>query len=176
MMQFDNYTITKISSEDALGIHQLMIANADRFKKYFPKTLEANQLLPLAEQFAVQKEKEFNAKEEFLFVIKNKENVIGLIYVKELDWNKKQGELAYCIAKEESKKGLMTKVVEFVSQYAFTTFQLNILQIIVHKDNIASVKVATNNNYMWQKTLLNEYTPPNESPLDMELYELYNER
>ena len=51
--------------------------------------------------------------------------------------------------------------------------QLKTLQIITHKDNLPSVNVAWTNDFKWVKTLKNEFTPTNEKPLDMELYELY---
>lgn len=174
MIEFENYFLTKISKDDAQGIHSLMIANVDRFQRYFPKTLETNRTLSLAKEFAVKKETEFDTKEEFLFVIKKKNSVIGLIYIKELDWKKKQGEYAYCIDSNFEGKGLMSRIINVLSSYAFAELGLKVLQIIVHKDNIGSVKVAEKCGFSWQKTLLNEYAPPNEPALDMELYELYN--
>jgi ribosomal-protein-alanine N-acetyltransferase len=41
---------------------------------------------------------------------------------------------------------------------------------------LGSVKVAQNSSFIWKKTLLNEFTPTNELPLDMELYEHTNEK
>lgn len=60
--------------------------------------------------------------------------------------------------------------------FAFDNLNLKTLQIIAHKTNLGSVKVAEKNGFIWKKTLLNEFTPTNEVPLDMELYELYNEK
>lgn len=56
---------------------------------------------------------------------------------------------------------------------SFDILGLETFQIILHKVNIASVKVAEKCKFTWQRTLINQYTPPNESPLDMGLYELY---
>ena len=175
-MTFDGIKVEQISQNDAMGIHTLMTENATRFSQYFPKTLEANRTLPTAKEFAVKKVKEFENNEEFLFVIKDKSVVIGLIYIKELDWQKKQGEYAYCIDKSQKGKGIMTMIVKKLSVHAFNFLKLEVLQIKVHKTNHSSVKVAENAHFQWQRTLLKEYTPPNQSPLDMELYELYNER
>ena len=61
-----------------------------------------------------------------------------------------------------------------MTKFAFVELGLETLQIISHKTNLGSIKVAENNGFVWQRTLLNEFTPSNESPLDMELYELYN--
>jgi len=67
----------------------------------------------------------------------------------------------------------MTEAVKQLSDYAFETLSLETLQIISHKSNIGSIKVAKNNNFFWIKTLKNEFTPLEGKPSNMELYELY---
>ena len=54
--------------------------------------------------------KKIIAREEFLFTIKENSNrtIIGFVYVKELDKEKKIGELAYCMGYQYEGKGLMT--------------------------------------------------------------------
>jgi len=175
MIKFETHTVRKIYVEDAKGIHALMIANKERFKTYFPKTLDQNLTLEASLKFTQEKTTLFAAKEEFLFVIKKNytDQILGLIYIKELDWAKRQGEFAYCIDAYSQRKGIISNSIYKLAAYAFDKLGLKTLQIIVHKDNRASVKVAEKCNFSWQKTLLKEYTPPNESPLDMELYELY---
>ncbi|HHC81167.1 MAG TPA: N-acetyltransferase [Flavobacteriia bacterium] len=172
MIIFDNYKIEKITKSDVLDIYQLMVSNTERFQRFFPKTLEANLTLVSAQVFATQKVKAFDASEEFLFTIKKEDKVVGLVYIKELDWKKKQGEFAYCLDKNCESKGVMTEAVKRLSTYAFDTLGLEVLQIIVHISNLGSAKVAKKCNFTWQKTLLKVHTPPNEDPLDMELYEL----
>lgn len=172
---FDNFEISPIHGGDAWKICDLCVANAGRFKRYFPKTLEQN-LNPTLSQFFVDKMvKQFENRDVFLFTLKHSETreLGGLIYIKELDWDKKQGEFAYCIGYTFEGQGLISKAVKALSKHAFTDLGLESLQIIAHKDNLPSVKVATKNNFMWQRTLLNEFTPLGERALDMELYELY---
>ncbi len=174
MIVLGGFKIDKITEDDAASIHRLMVSNTKRFKRYFPKTLEQNLTIELSQQFAAKKVQEFTIKEEFLYILKNSKTnqVVGLIYIKELNWEKKQGEFAYCLDVGYESKGLMSNAVRELSTHAFNNLGLEVLQIIVHKDNIGSVKVAKNTGFIWQKLLLNEHTPPNESPLDMELYEL----
>lgn len=69
----------------------------------------------------------------------------------------------------------MTEAIQQLSEYAFKNLGIETLQIIVHKSNIGSVKVADNCNFTYIKTLKSEHTPPGEAPLNMELYELYKE-
>lgn len=175
MIIIDNYIVEKIYENDASGINEFMTSNVERFQRFFPKTLEQNLTIEKSKKFALLKSQEHDSKVEFTFVFKdqNSNKIIGLVILKELDWDKKQGEFAYCIDANYEGKGLTSKAVKLMSNYAMDNLGLEILQIVVHKNNFGSMKVAKNCKYKWQKTLLKEYTPPNESPLDMELYELY---
>lgn len=173
--QFDGFEINAIHEGDAWKICDLMVTNSDRFKRYFPGTLAENLNPTLSQLFVEKKVKAFNTKKEFLFTLKHSETreLAGLIYIKEVDLNIKQGEFAYCIGYTFEGQGLTSKSVKALSKHAFETLGLETLQIIAHKDNISSVKVALNNGFEWQKTLENEFTPTGEAPLNMELYELY---
>lgn len=173
-MEIDSFKIELLEIEDALSVHHLMISNAERFKKYFPKTLSANLTIDDSQSYIIEKREKFNSKEEFTFALKEKQTseIAGLIIIKKPNWEKKQGEFAYCLGDKYKGQGLVTKAVKEVSEFAFTTLELKTLQIISHKSNLSSIKVAKNNGFIWQRTLLNEFTPTNEAPLDMELYEL----
>ncbi|MDO5978747.1 GNAT family N-acetyltransferase [Flavivirga spongiicola] len=177
MLKFNAYNIAPIEIQDAWSLCNFIVANEDRLKRYFPKTLEQNLTPDLSKFFVQKKVKQFSLKEELLFTIKKNESgeLVGLVYLKELDWDKKQGEFAYCIGYPFERKGIITKSINTLSEYAFTNLGLETLQIIAHKDNIASVKVAEKCNFIWKRTLNNEFTPSGEKPLNMELYELYNE-
>ncbi len=174
MFEFENYYIDPIHEKYAWRICDFCTINAERIKRFFSKTLEQNSTPDLSKYFVERKVKKFEAKKEFLFVLKEKENhlVIGLVYLKELDWENKQGELAYCIDYKAEGKGYMTDVVKAISRWAFEELKLKTLQIIAHKGNGASVRVAEKCGYLWKGVLKAEHTPPNEPPLDMELYEL----
>lgn len=174
----DSFYIEPIKTQDAWSLCDFIVANEDRLKRYFPSTLTQNLTPDLSKRFTEKKVKHFQNKEEFLFILKEKETkqLVGLIYIKELDWTKNQGEFAYCIGYPFENKGLTTKAVKELSEYAFENLGLKTLQIIVHKNNLASIKIAENNNFTWVKTLPNEFTPIGKQPLDMELYELYNEK
>ena len=176
--QFDGIEINPIHTCDAWKLCDFMVSNEDRFKRYFPGTLKANLNPTLSKLFVEQKTKLFAKKEEFVFTLKQIETrkLIGLIYIKALNCSLAQGEFAYCIDYNFKGNGIASKAIQLLSNYAFNTLHLKTLQIIAHKDNLPSVNVALTNNFKWVKTLKNEFTPTNEKPLDMELYELYYER
>lgn len=173
--QFDAYCIDLIQEKDAWKICDFMVANEARFKHYFPKTLEQNLTPTLSELFVQKMVKQYGLKEAFLFTLKHGETreLAGIIYIKKIDWNKKQGEFAYCIGYSFEGQNLTSRAIKALSDYAFSTLGLQTLQIISHKDNLGSIKVALKNHFKWQKTLENEFTPVDGQPLNMELYELY---
>ena len=173
-----HFEINPISERDGWRLCDFISSNADYLKRYFPKTVGANLTPNLSSLFVEQKVAEFISGKEYLFTLKEPEHrkIIGLVYVKELKRSAKEAEIAYCIAYPYKNKGYATLAIQNISEWAFTQQHLKQLRIIVHKSNIGSIKVAENCGYIWKETLLKEHTPPNEDPLDMELYVLKNER
>jgi ribosomal-protein-alanine N-acetyltransferase len=176
-MNAENFIIDQLIPNDANHLHQFMMDNYERLQRYFPVTLSSNATLEKAIEYIEIKNNQIVEKSNFTFAIRNKksEEIAGLIILKKTDWDKKQGEMAYCIGSEYEKKGVTTFAVKEMTKFAFDELKLKTIQIISHKTNFGSVKVAQNNGYLWQRTLLNEFTPTNEKPLDMELYELTRE-
>jgi len=174
MNKQQTFHIAQLEPKDAQSLSDLMIVNTERFKRYFPKTLSSNLTLEATERYIESKIVEFELKTGFTFAIKEEEtqNIMGLVIVKKLNWKTKQAELAYCVGNKYERKECVTKAVKAVSNYAFDELNLETLQIISHKTNLGSIKVAENNGFIWQRTLIDEFTPTDEAPLDMELYEL----
>jgi ribosomal-protein-alanine N-acetyltransferase len=173
-----NYILDKLKPIDANQLYQFLFDNTERLKLYFPVTLEMNDSLDKTVAYISIKNKEIEEKTNFTLAIRDKNNqqIGGLIIIKKIDWDKKIGEFAYCIGSELEGKGVTSFAVKEMTKFAFEELNLKTLQIIAHKTNLGSLKVAENNGFVWQSTLKNEFTPVNGTPLDMELYELYNEK
>lgn len=174
----ENFILDKLKPIDSNQLYQFILDNKERLKLYFPVTLEMNSSLEKTEEYISIKNKEIAEKTNFTLAIRDATNqqIGGLIIIKKIDWDKKQGEFAYCIGSKLEGKGVTSFAVKEMTKFSFEELGLKILQIIAHKTNLGSVKVAENNGFVWQKTLQNEFTPTNGTPLDMELYELYNEK
>jgi ribosomal-protein-alanine N-acetyltransferase len=177
-MNIENYILDKLHPTDSNQLYQFFVDNKERLKLFFPVTLEMNSSLEKTEVYISIKNKEIEEKTNFTLAIRDKSNqqIAGLIIIKKIDWEIKQGEFAYCIGSEFEGKGLTSFAVKEMTNFAFEELGLKTLQIIAHKTNLGSVKVAENNGFVWQSTLQNEFTPTNETPLNMELYELENEK
>lgn len=167
------FKIKPVKEADAKSIHHFMVKNKKRFELYFPKTLFDNISLSKSQIYAKTKEEEFRNKSSFVFAIKplDSQQVIALIIIKDVRWDSKSAEIAYCMDEEFSGQGWTSLAVNYLTEFATKTLQLERIKIIAHKTNRASIKVAENCDYLWIKTLKNEYKPKNGVPLDMELYE-----
>lgn len=174
-MKFEvaNFEIAPIQEKDAWRLCDFMVANSERFQNDFPGTLKQNLNPNLSALFAQEKIRQFSIEEEFLFTIKEEENrtIIGLIYVKELQKKKGQAELAYCIGYEHEGKGLTTRFLNQIIPWAFTDLGLDSLQIVAHKDNKGSTRIAEKLGFSWQATLLDAHKRFNGELVAMELYE-----
>ncbi|GGK31115.1 ribosomal-protein-amino-adic N-acetyltransferase [Yeosuana aromativorans] len=171
----DTFYVEPLNFDDALNLNKLLVSNTEHFKRYLPKTLSENRTLESTKSYIFKRDGYMKSKLEYTFTIKDKhsKNIAGLIILKAIDWDKKKAELAYCIGKPFEGKGWMSEAIQATSRFAFQELKLEKLQIISHKSNMASIKVAVKNNFVWQKTLKEEFTPIGEAPLDMELYELF---
>ena len=107
--------------ERMIGDIDFIVSNEDRLLDFLPRTREQNLTPNLSELFVSSKVKEFDAKQEFLFTLKRKyhKDIIGLIYIKKLDWVKMQGEFAYAIDYNFEGKGIVSKVIQEMSNFGF---------------------------------------------------------
>tara|TARA_R110000868_G_scaffold97875_3_gene269252 strand:+ start:13071 stop:13610 length:540 start_codon:yes stop_codon:yes gene_type:complete len=173
----NTFYIEPLKFDDALNLNKLLVSNTERFKRYLPKTLSENRTFQSTKAYIIKREEVMKSKLEYTFTIKDKtsKTIAGIIIIKAIDWETKKGEFAYCLGESFEGNGWMSEAILATSKFAFQKLRLEKLQIISHKTNIASIKVAEKNNFVWQKTLKQEFTPTGEQPLDMELYELVYE-
>jgi ribosomal-protein-alanine N-acetyltransferase len=169
----DHISISLVQPNDALKLNKLLVSNTERFIRFLPHTLADNRTLESTRNYIATKIEAAENKQEFVFVIKDKYQIqiIGLIILKQIEWEIKQGEFAYCIGQGFKGKGLMSQAIKAISSYITEVMALKTLQIITHKTNVSSVTAALNSGFKWKKTLKNEFTPLNGASLDMELYE-----
>jgi ribosomal-protein-alanine N-acetyltransferase len=170
MIKCSGFHIAPLKIGDAPLLSQLMLNNKAQFSDYFPGTLAENISEEQSKQFIDTASYKMASKEQFLYGLYVENIVIGLVYIKELNWSNKEGEFAYCIDKNHSGKGWITEAIKALTTLSFNTLDIERVIIIVHKTNIPSVRVAEKCGFSYVKTLKNEFTPPGKQPMDMELY------
>lgn len=166
--------VSLLRPTDAWKLCDFMVTNETRLKKYLPLTLNRNLNPTLSQIFVADKLKLIEREEEFLYTLKLKSSrqLIGLIYLKNIDRNKGQGEFAYAIDYRYQGQGIIPSAVYYLMAQLHSLLGLQHYQIIANKDNPASIRVAEKCGFKWTKTLEREFEPPGKPAKDMELYEL----
>ena len=166
--------IYDLQATDAMSLHALMQQNSSYFNRFFPKTLAANHSLTASQEYITKKIDQQGKREEYTLAIKlvTTQAIIGLVILKQIDWNNQEAEIAYCIDEKHTKKGYATLAVQLILEKAVKEYNLFNFYIIAHKNNLGSVAVAKRNGFIHEQTLVQHYSPPNENLLDMELYTL----
>ncbi len=173
MIETEYVHLNTLLPEDAIELHRLMNNNTIRFQRFFPMTLAQNTSVRASKEYIQRKKMENEAKKEFTWAIRDAKTstLMGLLILKDIDWDAKVGEIAYALGGAFEGKGFTTETVKGFSSIAFNTLGLKTLRIITHSSNIGSVGVAEKCGFVWKQLLMAEHTPPGENPLDMELYE-----
>lgn len=79
--------------------------------------------------------------------LKASEELIGVIQFEKIDLNQNSAELAYFLKRDYWGRGLMTECVKNISFLGLKSCRLARINIIVHKENIASKRVAEKCHY-----------------------------
>jgi len=89
--------------------------------------------------FANEKETE---KTEFHFAIANitDDKMLGLIGVKEINYQVGTCEIGYWLGREHHNKGIITQAIGVITQFCFVSLELSTIKAIVFESNIASMK------------------------------------
>ncbi|WP_228853194.1 GNAT family N-acetyltransferase [Aegicerativicinus sediminis] len=168
-----NYRLEPLKISDARSLNKLMIRNGRLFQQFLPVTLAENLTEEKSRNYIAKKIKQSENFEAITLGIKklDKGTIAGLIILKEINKEKKEAELAYCIGRKYGGMGLVTKSVIEFSNFLLLQTNLKTINILIHKSNIKSIQVAKKSGFNWKGTLENEFRAPGGLMLDMELYQ-----
>lgn len=174
----DSLRLEHLERKDAKHLYHFINSNRSWLQKFFPITLNENKSEEDSLAYIKQKALLKIEKKEYIFTIKTQREstILGLVILKELNWNKRRAEVAYCVQQNIRNLGWATLAVNQIVKYAFDSLQLLILESHIHKSNLASIRVAEKCGFEWTKTLSKSHSTSAGICLDMELYEAKNER
>lgn len=97
-------------------------------------------------QFANEME---NERKEFHYAIAKIDNdlMLGLIGVKEINFESGTCEIGYWLGREYHNKGIMTKSIKQITQFCFIDLKLQNVKAIVFESNSASIKALEKSGF-----------------------------
>ncbi|WP_303315409.1 GNAT family N-acetyltransferase [Flavivirga abyssicola] len=171
-MEFDNYSIRKLNSNDVHNYFQLLENNRDRLREVFTDTVLETTTIEDTKVF-LSKMKERMEGDNYLphVVIEEKTTkFIGFIDVKHIDWNIPKGELGLYIDKDYSGKGIMTKALKLFCEYAFNKYHFAKLFLRTHTKNISMQKVAEKCGFQKEGVIRKDYKTTSGEIIDLVYY------
>lgn len=138
------YLVRELQSEDARAYYNLINNNRQRLSTYFPSTVSENISIDTTKVHIAARLERMNRMEFLTYVIedaKTKE-LIGSIFVKDIDRRVLRGELGFYLDENNQGKGIITESLLEVIQFCFNQLGLNKVFMRVALENTKSRKVA----------------------------------
>ncbi|MCP4438846.1 MAG: GNAT family N-acetyltransferase [Aureispira sp.] len=148
-----------IALEDAPAFLDLIEKNRARLQPYFPVSTIKIKDLASAEDYITQKIRQAGERTLYCWVMEGLEShqLIGVCFIKSIDWRVPKCELAYYVGQKFEKKGLSSKMVREVLNYCFDELKMEKVFLRIDPKNIGSQRVAIKNGFEQEGYLHNEF-------------------
>lgn len=163
--------------EDASALFELVRREKKRLMKYFPISTSAMRSLATTEQYIQSLIRRTETKTMYTFSLQGKKSgdLMGLLFVKNIDWSVPKAEIAYFITETESGKGIMTNAVRILLKYCFETLKLERVYTRIAPENIGSQRVAIKNGFRLEGTMRNDFRTKSGELLDVHCFGILKE-
>lgn len=158
-MSFINYKFERIQGISFEEFFNLIYTNKSYIEKGFAGTVKRCHTKESSEKLFKEWDSEETESRSFSFFIKDiqKNTLIGLVNVKNIDNTIKKCEIGYFISEKYAGKGLISKFTSEVVTYCFNELLMNKIFLRIAPDNIGSQNVAINNGFKEEGVLREEY-------------------
>ncbi len=169
---FRNFQIIGLDTGQCRALYNLISSNMERLETYFAGTVKNTKSLADTIAYCKIIDKRVQEKSYFPFTIIDKENDswIGLIDVKNIDWNVPKAELGYFVDAKYEGKGVITEALDLTIKYLVKEYHFKKLLCRANGDNIGSIKVALKNGFELEGTIRNDYKTTTNEIVDLNYY------
>ncbi|WAA11254.1 GNAT family N-acetyltransferase [Fervidibacillus albus] len=123
-----------VDYSDANELFLLTDANRAHLRKWLP-WLDETKSVEHTESFIHNTKLAYDEQKGMSFVILLDGNIVGTISYNQIDWTNKIAYIGYWLSKDQQGKGIMTKAAEYLTEYAFSTLNLNRVEITAAVEN-----------------------------------------
>lgn len=120
--------------DDAEQIFELTDQSREHLREWLP-WLDQIQNVEHTKNFIKHSRDQYATHKSLNTTIVFKGEIVGVAGFNEIDWSNKMASVGYWIGKEYAGKGIITKVVKSLTDYAFLQLQLNRVEIRAAKEN-----------------------------------------
>lgn len=171
-MQFDNYKIQLLETDKYQAFFSLIDNNRPRLEDFFAGTVSKCKTLDDTRDYCKAIAKRIEEKSYFPFmIIDTKTNdYVGLVDVKNIDWNVPKAELGSFIDKNYESQGIVTKTGRLVVNHLVETFKFKKLLCRANRRNLGSISVILKIGFELEGTIRNDYRTTKGEIVDLNYY------
>lgn len=171
-LQFDNYLIRPLDTSNPEAFFYLMSSNRPRLEDFFAGTVAKTMTLQATKDYCKVIDARVAAKQYIPFsIIDTKTNQwVGMLDLKNIDWESAKAELGYFIDTHYEGRGLTSKALALLIGFLKENYPLKYLLCRVASENKASKQVALRNGFLFEKTVASDYTTTRGQVVDLDYY------
>lgn len=171
-IHFNKFYITDFDTKQSIPFFNLINNNRSRLEDFFAGTVSKTKNLEDTIAYCSVIKQRIKDESYFPFVILSKEEnkFIGLIDVKNIDWNVPKAEIGYFIDSNYEGKGVISKSLGYVIEHLIQTYKFKKLLCRVNSKNQGSINVAIKNNFQLEGTIRNDYRTTKNKIVDLNYY------
>ena len=171
IQHFENFNISSFNTLNSELFFNLIDKNRDRLEDFFAGTVSKTKTLEDTKSYCKIIDQKGKDKSYFPYIITNKtDEFIGLVDVKNIDWNVPKAELGYFIDADYQGKGIITKAVGYVVDFLIVKYRFKKLLCRVGSKNTGSINVALKNDFQLEGTIKNDYRTTKGEIVDLNYY------
>jgi len=171
-MKFDNYKIALLKPSHSNEFFKLIDDNRSRLEDFFAGTVSKTRTLEDTIEYCKVIEQRVKDKSYFPFIITENQtnNFVGLVDVKNIDWNVPKAELGYFIDGTYEGKGIITRATKLVVDYIIETHNFKKLLCRAGSKNLGSISVILKNGFQLEGTIRKDYRTTKGEIVDLNYY------
>jgi len=159
-----------IEEKEFKDFFQLINNNKERLKRYFPVTVQKNENIHLTIDYLKELTEKTKNRETYVYGIYTQKILIGVIFIKNIDWRIPKCELGYFIDKDYEGKGLMSKVIDDTIKYCFEKLKIEKIFLKIASENTRSKRVAEKKGFILEGILRKEFRIETNELINVEYY------
>ncbi|TGV00384.1 GNAT family N-acetyltransferase [Flavivirga rizhaonensis] len=169
---FNNFRITTLDTNEDEKFFYLIDRNRDRLEDFFAGTVSKTKTLHDTTIYCQNIRDRVLKKSYFPFIISDlrANTFIGLIDVKNIDWNIPKAEIGYFIDAYYEGQGVISKSLGLVIEHLSETYQFKKLLCRANSSNIGSIAVAKKNGFVLEGTIKKDYKTTRGEIVDLDYY------
>jgi len=172
MMTFDNFKINLLQTNEAEALFYLIDSNRQRLEDFFAGTVSKTQTLKDTVNYCIEIQQRIKERSYFPYMITDitTHKFIGLVDVKNIDWNVPKAELGSFIDSGYEGKGIVTKATNLVVDHIVKEYDFIKLLCRANSRNKGSIAVILKNGFELEGTIRKDYRTTKGEIVDLNYY------